>query len=173
MGSDVLRRVRWGNVARAVGVVVVVAAVVAWPRLTPPQPMVPGPEARPLVTDPPQGLDPRSDRKSRRPESRAGRPGTDARRREGRAGRSARDVRRRKSRAGRSVTDVWRRKRAERPGADARRPGVGRRRPGGDVHEGANPAPSAPAPAPVSMPGPEPAPPDTDPAQTEFGFEGP
>jgi hypothetical protein len=170
MGSDVLRRVRWGNVARAVGVVVVVAAVVAWPRLTPPQPMVPGPEARPLVTDPPQGADPRPD--LGRPESRAGRPG--ARRRNDRAGRPGTDARRRTNRAGRSATDVRRRKRAGRPGAGARRPRTGRRqRPGGDVHEGANPAPSVPAPAPVSTPGPEPAPPDTDPAQTEFGFEGP
>jgi hypothetical protein len=147
MGSDVLRRVRWGNVARAVGVVVVVAAVVAWPRLTPPQPAVPGPEARPLVTDPPHGPDPRSDRKARRRESRAGRP----------------DARRRNHQAGR-------------PGTNARRPRTGRRRdrqqrPGGDVHDRANPAPSAPAPAPVSTPGPEPAPPDADPAQTEFGFE--
>jgi hypothetical protein len=49
MALDVLRRVRWGNVARAAGAVALVAAVVAWPRLTPPAPVVPGPEARPLV----------------------------------------------------------------------------------------------------------------------------
>ena len=50
MGSDLLRRVRWRNVARAaVGGGRRGRAVVAWPRLTPPAPRLPGPAARPLV----------------------------------------------------------------------------------------------------------------------------
>src|SRR4051794_24700803 len=56
MGFDGLRRVRWGNVGRAAGAVALVAAVVAWPRLTPPAPQVPGSEPRPLVEAPPAGL---------------------------------------------------------------------------------------------------------------------
>jgi hypothetical protein len=49
MGSDLLRRVRWRNVGRAVGAVLVVAAVVAWPRLNAPAPSPPDPVDRPLV----------------------------------------------------------------------------------------------------------------------------
>src|SRR5262245_10183071 len=52
MRSDVLRRVRWGNVARAFAVVAVVGTIVAWPRLTPPAPAVPEREVRPLVEPP-------------------------------------------------------------------------------------------------------------------------
>jgi hypothetical protein len=54
MGSDLLLRVRWGNVARAGVVVVVVGAVVAWPRLTPTAPRVPDQLARPLATAAPE-----------------------------------------------------------------------------------------------------------------------
>ena len=43
MGSDVLRRVRWRNVGRACGAVLVVAALVAWPRLDPAAPRLPDP----------------------------------------------------------------------------------------------------------------------------------
>jgi hypothetical protein len=49
MGSELLRRVRWRNVSRAGVVVVVVAAVVAWPRLGTPAPRVPEDGARPLA----------------------------------------------------------------------------------------------------------------------------
>jgi hypothetical protein len=52
MGSDLLHRVRWSNVARVVAAVAVVAAIVAWPRLGPPRPRVPAPGARPLVVAP-------------------------------------------------------------------------------------------------------------------------
>jgi len=52
MGSDLLRRVRWSNVARVAAAVTVVAAIVAWPRLGPPRPRVPAPGARPLVVAP-------------------------------------------------------------------------------------------------------------------------
>jgi hypothetical protein len=49
MASDLVRRVRWRNVGRAVGAVVVVAAVIAWPRLSPPEPRLPDTVDRPLV----------------------------------------------------------------------------------------------------------------------------
>ena len=62
MRSDVLRRVRWGNVARVVVVAVVVGAIVAWPRLTPPAPSLPGGEARPLVEPAPRTEVKRRDR---------------------------------------------------------------------------------------------------------------
>jgi hypothetical protein len=50
MDRDLWRRLRWGNIARAAGVLGVAAAVVAWPRLAPEAPRVPGPRAVPLVT---------------------------------------------------------------------------------------------------------------------------
>ena len=48
MGPDVLRRIRWGNVGRLAGAATLLAAVVAWPRLAPPDPALPGNAARPL-----------------------------------------------------------------------------------------------------------------------------
>jgi hypothetical protein len=42
------RRLRWGNVARAAGAALIVALVVAWPRLAPPEPALPVSEAAPL-----------------------------------------------------------------------------------------------------------------------------
>jgi hypothetical protein len=50
MERELVRRVRWGNVARAAAVVGVVAVVVVWPRLMPPAPVVPRGEAVPLAT---------------------------------------------------------------------------------------------------------------------------
>src|SRR3954463_2728389 len=58
MGRDVLRRVRWGNVALAAAVVAALVAVVAWPRLTAPAPALPGDSAQPLV----RGEDRRAER---------------------------------------------------------------------------------------------------------------
>jgi len=54
MGSELLRRVRWSNVGRACGVLLVVAAVVAWPRLNSSAPRLPDPAGRPLVKPPAQ-----------------------------------------------------------------------------------------------------------------------
>src|SRR3954471_23395234 len=49
MGPDVLRRVRWGNVALAAAAAAALVAVVAWPRLTVPPPALPSDSATPLV----------------------------------------------------------------------------------------------------------------------------
>ena len=54
------RRLRWGNVARTAGAVAVVAVVVAWPRLAPPDPAMPGNEAAPLAGDEPAWMPPRA-----------------------------------------------------------------------------------------------------------------
>jgi hypothetical protein len=87
MGFDVLRRVRWRNVGRVVGAVALVAAVVAWPRLTAPAPRVPGSQPVPLVGPNVVGrgdrvgtrrrgqVQRRRDGRRRRPEGRVRRPG--------------------------------------------------------------------------------------------------
>jgi hypothetical protein len=60
------RRLRWGNVARAAGVVVLITVVVGWPRLAPPEPRLPGPEAAPLGgTRPGEVREPRRDKRRR------------------------------------------------------------------------------------------------------------
>jgi len=46
MEFDLLRRVRWRNLGRAAAAVALVGAVVAWPRLTPPEPQLPGSEVK-------------------------------------------------------------------------------------------------------------------------------
>src|SRR5262245_15797432 len=51
MERDLLRRVRWGNLGRVAGLAVVVVLVVAWPRLEPAPPKLPGDGARPVVVD--------------------------------------------------------------------------------------------------------------------------
>ena len=52
MDRRLRERVRWGNVARALGVVAVMGVVVAWPVLAPEAPVVPGREAVPVVEGP-------------------------------------------------------------------------------------------------------------------------
>jgi len=54
MGRDVLRRVRWGNVALAAAVAAALAAAVAWPRLAGSPPALPRDSATPLVKDAPR-----------------------------------------------------------------------------------------------------------------------
>jgi hypothetical protein len=49
MDRGLRERVRWGNVGRALGLVALVALVVAWPALAPEAPVVPGREAVPVV----------------------------------------------------------------------------------------------------------------------------
>ena len=52
MDRGLRERVRWGNVARALGLVAVAGVVVAWPVLAPEAPVVPGTEAVPVVPGP-------------------------------------------------------------------------------------------------------------------------
>jgi hypothetical protein len=59
MGSELLRRVRWGNVVRAAVAVGLVGAVIAWPRLAPPEPRLPASGA----------VDPRADGGRREPKT--------------------------------------------------------------------------------------------------------
>ena len=59
MGSDLLRRVRWGNVGLACAVLAALATVVAWPALTTTTPALPSDTARPLIASGPD--DERSD----------------------------------------------------------------------------------------------------------------
>src|SRR4051794_28058982 len=49
MGPDVLRRVRWGNVALTAAVLAALAAAIAWPRLAPAPSKLPPDAAAPLV----------------------------------------------------------------------------------------------------------------------------
>jgi len=150
MGSDLLRRVRWSNVARVVAAVAVVAAIVAWPRLGPPRPRVPDRAARPLVTAasptptvvPPVAVVPT--------------PTPTPRREARRLGRAER----------RRAPKPWRRARRAR----LTNPGIEEGGATGPVVGGATSAPvregaaSAPAPAASTTPA-------RDPTQTEFGFE--
>src|SRR4051812_43143178 len=47
--DSLLRRVRWGNVARLLALPAVVALVVLWPRLSPAPPRLPGAEPAPVA----------------------------------------------------------------------------------------------------------------------------
>jgi len=49
MALDLLHRLRWRNLARAIAVVALVGVVVAWPRVGPPPSRPPGSAAVPLV----------------------------------------------------------------------------------------------------------------------------
>ena len=86
------RRVRWENVLRAAGASLLVAVLVAWPRLAPPEPRLPGAEPAPLAAGEPPAdpvpearagvRTPRRDRPMRRPRTHDGdRPGTKPRKR--------------------------------------------------------------------------------------------
>jgi hypothetical protein len=157
MGSDLVRRVRWRNVARAGAVVAVVATVVAWPRLTPPPPRLPDRAPRPLVTPSVQEHDEVREAAPDVPEVRRAPRRRGQHRNEG----ARRRVRRRPARPKRVA------RRRVNPGVEGggvAGPGVG----GGTVGtvEGGGtvgdvtPGGGAPPPAPAQ-----------DPAETEFGFE--
>ena len=148
-------RVRWENVIRAAAASLLVAVVVAWPRLAPPEPRLPAPEAAPLVGDEPI-VEPAPAAPSRRSRRRASARG---------AARIAGGGRPRRRGADGAVAEPSRPARTRRRATDgeARPAGGERRRP---ATSGGGPATSGPAPSAAP---PTPAP---DPAQTEFGFEG-
>jgi hypothetical protein len=148
------RRVRWENVLRVAGAGLLVAVVAAWPRLAPPEPRLPGAQAKPLVPgkERPVVLD--EEQEPRADAGRVGRRGDDAPRSE---------------RRGEADRRVERRSDERRRGDDIRR--AERRR------EPRRPAPAPPPPPPNSPPQPTAtaAPSPTvaqDPAAAEFGFEG-
>jgi hypothetical protein len=151
MGSELLRRVRWRNVGRVCGVVLVVATVVAWPRLNSSAPRVPDPAGRPLaeptVEPPPVTSRPR--REVARPRVR--RPGTAERR-----PRAVKRVeRRREPRLGAP------------PASPSPPPTTVMPWDDGSADDGI----VAPRDDVVPEPSPSPSP-TPDPAQQEFGFEG-
>src|SRR3954452_5770178 len=155
MGRDVLRRVRWGNVALAAAVVAALVAVVAWPRLTAPAPALPGDAAQPLV----RGEDRRGERV--RGESP---PKARARARGARGHGPARSARQRKHTPKRRAAT---RKHAPKRKAPTRKHARKPHRPAGH----APPPPRPPAPRIIvtaPTPTPTPAPPG---AGREFGFE--
>jgi hypothetical protein len=53
MRRDVLRRVRWGNVALAAAIALALATIIAWPLIAAPSPRLPPDTARPLVSEAP------------------------------------------------------------------------------------------------------------------------
>jgi hypothetical protein len=152
---DRWRRVRWGNVGRVVAVASVVAIVVAWPRLAPDTPAVPGAAAVPIGGE---AAKPRTVR--RRAEPRTRRKTKRVRRRD-----AARHPRRRPPRGGDGHRAAMRPRSAapdERGGAVA--PMTPQDEGGGHEDRGAMPPPPASGGAP-------PAPPDPDPVAPEFSFE--
>ena len=91
MRRDVVRRVRWGNVALACAILTALVGVVVWPLVTSAPPALPPDTSRPLVAggaSPPEVGDeprPRDDEGERPTKERARRDG-DARRRRGGGG---------------------------------------------------------------------------------------
>jgi hypothetical protein len=155
------RRVRWENVLRVVAAAVLAAVVVAWPRLAPPEPGLPGPEAAPLEAEHREPVPMGGDGRSSAPDSRARRRRAAGEERRRRAA-EERERARRRSEAERRRAEA--RERRERR-AVAKRRRVARSRSveaaGGDVAARTD----DPAPAVVDDDR------TADPAQAEFGFE--
>jgi hypothetical protein len=138
------QRVRWENVLRAAGASLLLAVVVAWPRLAPPEPSLPGPEPAPLAADEPSPPVPMATPAPRRGgRARAHEPGARAR------GPGLR----RKRPAPERETGARGGERGAGPGDERRRGGDG-----GTTGSGGGPAGGGATIVP-------------DPAQTEFGFE--
>jgi hypothetical protein len=192
------RRVRWENVIRVAVAALLVAMVVAWPLLAPPEPRLPGTAATPLVERDDEPQVPGDETRGGADRQRIGRGGDDGRaepgegdpplverrheaqRRRRRAERHDEAERRERGRRRAERHDEAERRergrrRAERHD-EAERRERGRRR--AERHDKAE-RPSRPVapPPPLSADPPEPvgtavpSPPD-DPAAAEFGFEG-
>jgi hypothetical protein len=156
------RRVRWENVIRVVGATVLVAVVVAWPRLAPPEPRLPATEATPLAGDEPiVAPTPAVPQPAARAARRGPARGDGARSRAVKGGRPRTKDRPRTRRGRPRATDG-------RSGADERGSEASGADRGGPETSGDGPVTNGGGSAPVAA---SPAPP-SDPAQTEFGFEG-
>jgi hypothetical protein len=150
------RRVRWENVLRVVAAALLAAVVVAWPRLAPPEPGLPGPEAAPLESERREPVPVGGDGPAAVPDSRARRRRAAGRERARRRGEGER--RRAAARERRKRRAVAKRRRLATPQSVE---AVDGDEAGGDDVAGA----VEPAPAVVDddrM---------ADPAQAEFGFE--
>jgi hypothetical protein len=160
------RRVRWENVIRVAVAALLVAMVVAWPLLAPPEPRLPGTAATPLVERDDEPQVPGDETRGGADRQRIGRGGDDGRAEPGEGDPPLVERRHEAQR---------RRRRADRHD-EAERRERGRRR--AERHDKAE-RPSRPVapPPPLSADPPEPvgtavpSPPD-DPAAAEFGFEG-
>jgi hypothetical protein len=187
MRSDVLRRVRWANVALTLGTLATLATVIAWPLTATPPPSLPADAARPadVVGDPAgRGEEDRSVDEWGRPsegdggETRGGESGGGGEERRDRGGERGEESDRGKKRrrgSGRGSRGGENKPRgddhrggAEQPGSDER---GGARREGGrrDDPPAASPAPTVTG--PTGPPNP-PTPTSGSPAPKEFGFEG-
>jgi hypothetical protein len=160
------RRVRWENVIRVAVAALLVAMVVAWPLLAPPEPRLPGTAATPLVERDDEPQVPGDETRGGADRQRIGRGGDDGRAEPGEGDPPLVERRHEAQR---------RRRRAERHD-EAERRERGRRR--AERHDEAErpsrpvaqpPPPFADPPEPVGTA--VPSPPD-DPAAAEFGFEG-
>jgi hypothetical protein len=200
MQRDSLRRVRGGNVGRAVAAVGAVVSVVAWPRLAPAPPRLPPDRATPLVAAVPTAGPSGPAGRNRRPAQADGPAGARTAQADGPAGAgtaraavaSRRRARRRPSRATADATragERGRRPSRRRRAAKARRAPAGRAKPAGPgPPTGPPPAgppsagpPSAPPPDPLRSPASPPVahraapapvrPHATPPPPTEFDFE--
>jgi hypothetical protein len=166
MRRDVLRRVRWGNVALAATVITILAAVVAWPRLAPAPPALPPDTARPLVSDEPAGGAAPASKVTKARGRHAAPRG--AARRSGAKQAGAKQARGRKARRRKAGGEGAARTRGERR-TDAGRRGdpVGRRRAVNPRRTGAGTAPAEPRWRVPAVPRVR-----TGPAGGEFSFEG-
>ncbi len=176
MDRDLRRRVRWGNVAGALGVLAVIAVVVAWPALAPEPPVVPGRETVPVGTpEPSPGAELRPCR-CRAPVPRLRRgagSGASRGRRDGRGrAAAARGVRvgPPRPRGGRSGAWCAARRRA-RAGGPVEARSAGGVHPPRPPRSPRRPHRAAPPVAPAAQGAPAPA--DPDPVLREFGPEGP
>jgi hypothetical protein len=178
MRSDIVRRVRWGNVALAFAVLAALAAVVVWPLVSAAPLGLPPDTARPLVAAERAGSTPApGGRPAARRAPRAEKPR--AARRTARRAEKRRAAQRPGSRgARRAPARREARRRAEKPRA-ARRPGSRgakrapawretRRRDGSAAPRRDDPV----ARPPVAAPAPRRAPARRDATGGEFGFEG-
>jgi hypothetical protein len=176
------RRVRWENVIRVAVAALLVAMVVAWPLLAPPEPRLPGTAATPLVERDDEPQVPGDETRGGADRQRIGRGGDDGRAEPGEGDpplvERRHEAQRRRRRADRHDEAERRergRRRADRHD-EAERRERGRRR--AERHDEAErpsrpvaqpPPPFADPPEPVGTA--VPSPPD-DPAAAEFGFEG-
>ncbi len=161
---DLLRRIRWGNVARAIALLAAVGLVVAWPRLSAPPPELP---PAPRLATPGWAEPPAPERAPGRRAKHARRAGPDRgrdrapRREVGRlapVGRERRDPVPRPAPAGSPRARPATVRRPTTPGGTAPAPAV-------PAPPLAAPAPAAPTPAAPTAPAPPPR------AGAEFSFE--